>query len=299
MDNHILTHENIVYNDGEIELKVSIESETVWLNRQQLATLFDRDVKTIGKHVNNVFKDGELMKEVVVAKFATTTQHGAIKDKIQTKLVEYYNLDMIISVGYRVKSQRGVAFRQWATKVLKQYIVHGYAINSAKITVDRFLNLEKDVIELKNTMQDVNKVISGNQIELQQGVFYDGQIYDAYTFVNDVLKSAQKDVILVDNYIDDTVLTLFSKFSKLNFIIVCKSLSKQLKLDIAKYNSQYKNLTIQTSNRFHDRFLVCDHKEAYHIGASLKDLGKKVFGFNKIDATLLLEILDISRSDEK
>ena len=143
MKNDIAVQNNIVYNDGEIELKVSIENETVWLNRQQLAKLFDRDIKTIGKHINNVFKDGELDKNSVIAKFATTASDGKVYN------IEYYNLDVIISVGYRVKSQRGIRFRQWATKILKQYIINGYAINSEKITVDRFLSLENDVISLK------------------------------------------------------------------------------------------------------------------------------------------------------
>ena len=129
-----INSEIILYKDGEVELNVSLKNETVWLNRHQMAELFDRDIKTIGKHINNIFKEGELQKDMVVAKFATTTKHGAIKDKTQTKLVEYYNLDVIISVGYRVKSQRGFAFRQWATKVLKEYIYNGFAINREKIT---------------------------------------------------------------------------------------------------------------------------------------------------------------------
>lgn len=281
MKNDIAVQNNIVYNDGEIELKVSIENETVWLNRQQLAKLFDRDIKTIGKHINNVFKDGELDKNSVIAKFATTASDGKVYN------IEYYNLDVIISVGYRVKSQRGIRFRQWATKILKQYIINGYAINSEKITVDRFLSLENDVISLKDDMQNVKKLISNNQVNLKQGIFYNGQIYDAYAFINDLLKSAKKEIILIDNYIDDTVLTLFSKYNNIKFTIITKNISKQLKLDIEKYNSQYKNLIIKISNKFHDRFLIIDNKEAYHIGASLKDLGKKIFAFSKIAIVLL------------
>ena len=144
-----INSEIVFYKDGEVELNVSLKNETVWLNRHQMAELFGRDIKTIGKHINNIFKEGELKKDMVVTKFATTTKHGAIKDKTQTKLVEYYNLDVIISVGYRVKSQRGVAFRQWATKVLKEYIYNGFAINREKITQQRLLNLEKDVAYIK------------------------------------------------------------------------------------------------------------------------------------------------------
>ena len=149
-----INNEVVIYQDGEVALNVSLENETVWLNRHQLAELFDRDVKTIGKHINNIFKEEELEKNVVVANFATTTQHGAIKEKTQTKLVEYYNLDVIISVGYRVKSKRGVAFRQWATKVLKEYIYNGFAVNREKITQQRLLNLEKDIEYIKSHIKD-------------------------------------------------------------------------------------------------------------------------------------------------
>jgi len=268
----------VVFQDGEIELKVSIKKESVWLNRHQLAKLFDRDIKTIGKHINNVFKEGELEKYSVVANFATTASDGKV---YQT---EYYNLDVIISVGYRVKSQRGVKFRQWATQVLKQYIYNGYAINAQKITVDRFINLENDVKTLQQEIKELKE--DKKHIQLNQGIFYDGQIWDAYEFINSLLKSAKKDVILIDNYIDDSVLTIFSKYQNLNYTIITKSISKQLKLDIQKYNAQYNNLTTKTSNRYHDRFLLLDD-EAYHLGDSLKDLGKKVFGFSKIDRELL------------
>jgi hypothetical protein len=159
----------VVYNNGEIELKVSVDSETVWLNREQISNLFDRDIKTIGKHINNIFKEGELIKEMVIAKFATTTQHGAIKGKTQTKLVEYYNLDVIISVGYRVKSQKAIKFRQWATSVLKNYITNGYAINSEKITNERFVSLEKQVNLLS---EDVN-ILKSKKLK-SQGIFFNG-----------------------------------------------------------------------------------------------------------------------------
>ena len=269
----------IVYNDGEIELKVTLQEESVWLNRHQIAELFDRDIKTIGKHINNIFKDGELEKYSVIAKFATTASDG------KTYEVEYYNLDVIISVGYRVKSQKGVKFRQWATKILKQYIINGYAINSEKITIDRFLNLENDVNSIKKEIKNIKE--NKQQIQLNQGIFYDGQIFDAYIFINNLLKNTKKEVILIDNYIDDTILTIFSKYPKLNFTIITRNISKQLKLDIEKYESQYNNLQIQTSNKFHDRFLIIDDNEAYHIGASLKDLGKKIFAFNKIELSLI------------
>jgi len=271
-----LNSEIVLYKDGEVELNVSLENETVWLNRHQLAELFDRDVKTIGKHLNNIFKEGELEKDVVVANFATTTQHGAIKDKTQTKLVEYYNLDVIISVGYRVKSQRGVAFRQWATKVLKEYIYNGFAINREKITQQRLLNLEKDVAYIKSCIKD-------NTLEYRQGIFFDGQIFDAYVFINDLIKSAKKSIVLIDNYIDETTLTLFAKVPEIEVTIYTHTITKQLNLDYQKYNAQYNNITLQTFKKSHDRFLIIDGMEVYHIGASLKDLGKRWFAFSKME----------------
>jgi len=273
--------DKVIYNDGELELSVSVENDTVWLNRNQIAKLFGRDIKTIGKHIGNVFSDGELEKLSVVANFATTATDG------KTYNVEYYNLDVIISVGYRVKSQKGVRFRQWATKVLKSYIQNGYVINSEKITHQRFKELENDVSLLKSQMANISKGLENNTIEPKHGIFYDGQIYDAYVFVNDLLKSAKNEVVLIDNYIDDTVFTLFSKYSELDIKIYTQSISKQLNLDYQKYKAQYANIELQEFKKAHDRFLIIDSKEIYHIGASLKDLGKKWFAFSKFEMKTL------------
>ena len=277
----------VVYENGEVEVKVSLDNknETIWLTQKQIVQLFQKDQSVISRHINKIFRDNEVDEKSNMQKM-----HIANSDKP----VKFYSLDVVLAVGYRTNSKKAIEFRKWATKILKQYIINGYVINSEKITIDRFLNLEKDVISLKDDMQSVKKLISNKTIELKQGIFYDEQIYDAYIFINDLLKSAKKEVILIDNYIDDTVLTLFSKYPRLKYIIIInnKNLSKQLKLDIGKYNSQYSNLTIKTSNKFHDRFLLIDNQEAYHVGASLKDLGKRVFGFNKIDIGLLKDILE-------
>ncbi|WP_162265177.1 virulence RhuM family protein, partial [Aliarcobacter cryaerophilus] len=163
----------VVYNDGELELKVSVEKESVWLNRNQLAELFGRDVKTIGKHINNVFNENELTRVSTVANFATVQIEGG---REITRDVEYYNLDVIISIGYRVKSQKGVRFRQWATSVLKNYIQNGYVINGEKITNDRFVSLENDVNILKSQMNKIHSKIKENSLEFNQNIFFDGQI---------------------------------------------------------------------------------------------------------------------------
>jgi len=263
----------IVYNDGELELKVSVEQESVWLNRNQIAELFGRDVKTIGKHITNVFDEKEVEKYSTVANFATVQNEGGRDVK---RDIEYYNLDVIISVGYRVKSQKGVRFRQWATSILKNYIQNGYAINYHKITEQRLFELENDMRVIKSKIKD-------NSLEFIQNIFYDGQIYDAYSFINDLLKLAKKELILIDNYIDDTVFTLFSKYPNIKIQIYTANITKQLKLDFEKYKKQYNNIEIIEFKNSHDRFLIIDKKEIYHLGASLKDLGKKWFGFSKFE----------------
>ena len=297
---NVVNNNAVNYNDGEIEIDVPIDGETVWLSRKQLSVLFDRDVKTIGKHIVNVFRDGELVREVVVAKFATTTQHGAIKDKTQTNFVEYYNLDMIISVGYRVKSQRGVAFRQWATKVLKQYIVHGYAINSEKITHERFKELEGDVERLKLQVSELSGQFKDPAVTKKQGVFFNGQIFDAYVLMSSLIKEAKKSVVLIDNYIDETTLVHLShKAPKgVSIRILTKVIGKGLRLDLKKHNEQYATIEVKQLKHAHDRFLLIDEK-IYHLGASLKDLGKRWFAFSLIEEDVfelkkkIGEVLDV------
>ena len=281
----------VLFTDGSVSLDVPIspEKNTVWLNRNQMALLFDRDVKTIGKHINNALaeelnnlEDAHL--NPTVANFATVQIEGG---REITRDVEYYNLDVIISIGYRVKSQKGIRFRQWATSVLKNYIQNGYVINGEKITNDRFVSLENDVNILKSQINKINSKIKENSLEFNQNIFFDGQIYDAYSFVNDLIKLAKSEIVLIDNYIDDTVFTLFSKYPNINFTIYTSTISKQLKLDFEKYSKQYKNISLKTFKSSHDRFLIIDKKEIYHLGASLKDLGKKWFAFSKMSLNSL------------
>ncbi|MEA1956247.1 MAG: RhuM family protein [Campylobacterota bacterium] len=285
MDNKLVSiKEQVIFNDGELELNVSVNNETVWLNRNQISELFGRDIKTIGKHINNVFKDKELDKISVVANFATTAKDGKRYN------IEYYNLDVIISIGYRVKSQKGVRFRQWATSVLKQYIQNGYTINGEKITHDRFVSLENDVTTLKSELGDIKTLIQNNKLETTQGIFYDGQVYDAYIFVSDLIKKANKSIVLVDNYIDESILTLLSKRDEnISVTIYTKNITKQIQLDLKKYNEQYPKIELKKFTSSHDRFIILDKKDVYHIGASLKDLGKKWFAFSKLD----IDALDI------
>ena len=270
-----MKNEIIVYNANTVSnrIEVRIEDETVWLTRRQIATLFNRDVKTIGKHINTVFSEGELMKIAVVAKFATTASDG------KTYQVEYYNLDVIISVGYRVKSKEGTQFRIWANKTLKDYLLKGYSLNN------RINRLDDNMHTLTERIDNIDLQISTCSLPTQ-GVFYKGQIFDAYKFVSDIIRSAKKSIVLIDNYIDDTVLThLTKKTINVNVLILSQNISKQLALDIQKANAQHPNIRAKVFKDSHDRFLIIDQTEVYHIGASLKYLGKKIFAFSKLEAS--------------
>jgi len=282
-----MKNEIVLYQPDELaaRIEVRIEDDTVWLNRQQIAALFGRDVKTIGKHINNVFSEGELVKEVGVANFATPTQHGAVVGKIQMLHIEYYNLDVIISVGYRVKSKQGTQFRIWAISVLKNHLLKGYSLNQ------RMNHIEDNVHSLIKKVESIDIQIN-SQLLPKQGIFFDGQIFDAYTFVSDLIRSAKHSLMLIDNYVDDTVLTHFTKKNEnVDFHIFVRNISRQLQLDIDKYNQQYQAVKIHTFEKAHDRFLIIDKKEVYHLGASLKDLGKKWFAFSKMNKNTVESIL--------
>jgi hypothetical protein len=265
--------EIVIFKDPkntDFQIEVRVENETVWLNRQQIAILFDRDIKTIGKHIANVLKE-ELRSLSVIAKFATTATDGKVYQ------VEYYNLDMIISVGYRVKSQRGIQFRIWANSILKEYLLKGYIVNH------RLDKIENNVYSLNKRVDEFEFQIKTN-LPPTEGIFYDGQIFDAYTFVSNLIKSAHRSIALIDNYVDESVLTLLSKRkSEVTATIYTASVTNQLKLDLKRFHSQYPKIAVKTFSKSHDRFLIIDQKDVYHIGASLKDLGKKWFAFSKIE----------------
>jgi len=275
-----MSNEIILYRPNELaqHIEVKLENETVWLNRQQLSILFERDVKTIGKHISNTLKE-ELAGISVVANFATTASDGKV---YQT---EHYNLDMIISVGYRVKSQKGIQFRIWANKVLKDYLLKGYTINN------RMNRLEDNFETLKNKVNEIDLQISSNLIP-NQGVFFDGQVFDAYELASKIIRSAKKSIILIDNYIDESTLTHLSKKTKtVKVLLLTKTISKELTLDIKKANEQYPNFEIKPFTKSHDRFLIIDNTQVYHLGASLKDLGKKWFAFSKLEKNSIANIL--------
>ena len=261
------TGEIVLYRpDASTKLEVRIEDESVWLTQAQMASLFETTRNNITLHIGNIFREGELIRDSVCKDSLLTASDGK---SYKTKI---YNLDVIISVGYRVKSLRGTQFRIWASKVLKDYLMHGYAINQRLVNIEHKLDEHDKKIDffVRTSLPPI------------EGVFYNGQIFDAYAFATDLIKSAKKNITLIDNYIDESVLTMFSKRGeKVGATIITQKITKALQLDIDKHNSQYAPIEVKTSDRYHDRFLIIDNI-VYHLGASLKDLGKKLFAFSRM-----------------
>jgi len=266
----------VIYKDGSVALEASVDNDTIWLNQKQLCELYERDKSVISRHIRNIFKEHELEVKSVVAKNATTASDG------KTYMVDYYNLDMILSLGYRVNSKRATQFRQWATKVLKQHLLKGYTLDQKRLDV-----LEEKQLLTDKKLDKVMQAIEDRSLRTKQGIFYEGEVFDAYVFVSDLIKSTKESIVLIDNYVDESVLTLFSKNPSVDVTIYTKSITKQLKLDLKKYNAQYKPITLKTFKESHDRFLILDGKKVYHFGASLKDLGKKWFAFSRFELKVL------------
>ena len=271
-------NEIILYRPNDtISLEVRLENETVWLTQQQIAELFERDRTVIGRHIKNCFIEGELDPKVVCANFAHTTQHGAIANKTQLKDLVLYNLDVIISVGYRVKSIRGTQFRQWANNVLKEYLLRGYAVNQRVNQLEdkvdrRFAEYDR---KLENLNEQVDFFVK-TSLPPKEKLFFDGQLFDAHILMSRLVESAEKRIVLIDNYIDESVLTLLLKRKdKVEATIYTMQMSNTFKLDLQKHNKQYSPVAVNIYTKAHDRFLIIDDK-VYHVGASVKDLGKKL-----------------------
>ena len=273
----------ILYRPNDtISLEVRLENETVWLSQAQIVVLFNSTKSNISEHIKHIYADGELEKDSTVRFFRTVQNEG---HRIVTRNVAHYNLDAIISIGFRVNTKQGIQFRQWANKVLKEYLLRGYAINQR-------INLLEDKIDRKFAEHDAKIENLNKQVDFfvqtalppTEGVFHNGQIFDAYKFATDLIKSAKKSLVLIDNYVDESVLLMLSKRETgVSAKIYTSNLSKQLTLDLVKHNKQYPPIEIFMHTTSHDRFLIIDDTEVYHIGASLKDLGKKLFAFSKLN----------------
>ena len=265
----------VVYQseDNALRLDVQLSNETVWLTQKQMAMLFDTTPQNITVHIGNIYKEGELVKEATCKEFLQVQIEGGREIR---RAAKFYDLDVIISVGYRVKSKRGTQFRQWANKVLKDYLLQGYVISR------RFEKLEQRVAKTEEQIENIVRT----SLPPKEGIFVDGQIYDAFDFVRGLVSGAEKSIVLIDNYVDESVLNrLTSKKSGVEATIYTRPISKLFRQAADKFDSQYGGLTICEINSVHDRFLIIDDTQIYFIGASLKDLGRKLFAFSKMEPT--------------
>ena len=281
--------EIILYQpDSEVKLEVRLEEETVWLTQAQIVELFQSSKANISEHIKNIYEQGELDESSTVRDFRTVRQEGR---RYVERVLTYYNLDAIISIGFRVNSKRGIQFRQWANKVLKEYLLKGHAVNYRLDQMDTRLQKHERQIECLTDKVDFFVRTSLPPVE---GVFYDGQIFDAYKFAIDLIRSAKVSLLLIDNYVDESVLLMLSKRNAgVKADIYTQTVSHQLQLDLQKHNGQYPPIGVHTYKKCHDRFLIIDGTNVWHIGSSLKDLGKKMFAFSRLDipATAITALL--------
>lgn len=274
-------NEIILYQpDSTLSLDVRVENETVWLTQAQMTELFQTTRNNITLHIRNIFKEGELEESSVSKESLLTAADGK---RYKTK---FYSLDVIISVGYRVKSIRGTQFRIWANKILKDYLLRGYSVNQRLLYMES--RIDRRLSEHDNQIRELSSKVDfflKTSLPPREGVLFDGQIFDAYVFVCNLIRRAHKRIILIDNYIDETVLTLLNKRNRgVLATIYTKRIDDNLHLDIERHNGQYAPINVRTAPHIHDRFLIIDNT-LYHIGASIKDLGKKLFAFSQMETT--------------
>lgn len=282
------TNEIVLYQPNEtMKLEVRLENETVWLTQQQIADLFGTKRPAITKHLSNIFKSGELEEEST----CSILEHMAA-DGSRTYSTKYYNLDVILSVGYRVNSVNATMFRRWANQVLKEYLLRGYSVNQ------RLMQIE-DRIDRRLSEHDRHLLMLDEKVDFfvrtslppKEGILFQGQIFDAHVIVSKLVESANTRIVLIDNYVDATVLTQLDKRKPgVKATIYTQEIKPILRQDLRRHNQQYPEITISLYHGAHDRFLIID-ETVYHIGASLKDLGKKLFAFSEMTAMTGTELL--------
>ena len=291
-------YEIVKFIDGEFELDVNVSpsDETVWITQDEMAQLFGKARNTISEHINKIYKDQELDKNLVCRFFRHTGTDGKIYN------VRYYNLDMIISVGFRVSSKRAIKFRIWSNKIIKEHLLKGYTLNANRvnITKDNYINLVNNVLRLDKTQEDIkNRLIEvENKIKTHEipfdKIFFNGEFYDAYTLIEQIFESANEEIILMDSYVDRIVLDrLTKKKQNVNVIIYTKYNSKRItQNDINAVNIQYPNISLIEVTTLHDRYIIIDKIKLYHVGASIKDAGRKTFSIHEIDNQLINTLLE-------
>ncbi len=282
-------YEIVKFVDEEVKLDVNISplEKTIWINIEQMSVLFERDRSVISKHIKNIFLEGELLEDSVCAFFAHTANDGKVYN------VKYYNLDVVISVGYRVKSKRGVLFRQWASNIIQDYLIKGYAINEERslVTNENYVRLINKVESLDERVSDIENNYKPQEFKASQ-LFFDGQLYDAYTLIQSLFELANNEIIIIDNYVDRTILDrLVVKNRNVQVIIYTSINTRLLGRDINTFNSQYGGLDVRYTTNVHDRYIIIDQNKIYHLGHSIKDLGKKIFSISESDSNLISKLL--------
>jgi hypothetical protein len=282
-------YEIVKFVDEEVKLDVNISplEKTIWINIEQMSVLFERDRSVISKHIKNIFLEGELLEDSVCAFFAHTANDGKVYN------VKYYNLDVVISVGYRVKSKRGVLFRQWASNIIQDYLIKGYAINKERslVTNENYVRLINKVESLDERVSNIENNYKPQEFKNSQ-LFFDGQLFDAYTLIQSIFESANNEIIIIDNYVDRTILDrLVVKKSNAQVIIYTSINTRLLGIDINTFNSQYGGLDVRYTTNVHDRYIIIDQNKIYHLGHSIKDLGKKIFSISESDSNLISKLL--------
>ena len=279
-------YEVVKFIDDNIELDVNIDpySETIWLTQSQMSILFGVDISRISRHIKNALNEEEI-----------NSQRNLRKTQIANsdKLVYLYDLDVIISVGYRVKSIKGVIFRKWATKVLKEYLLTGYVINEERslVTNENYVRLINKVESLDERVSNIENKYKPLEFKASQ-LFFDGQLYDAYTLIQSLFESANNEIIIIDNYVDRTLLDrLVIKNRNVQVIIYTSINTRLLGRDINTFNSQYGGLDVRYTTNVHDRYIIIDQNKIYHLGHSIKDLGKKIFSISESDSNLIPKLL--------
>ena len=282
-------YELIKFIDGEfsLDVKVNPKEETVWLNRSEIALLFDRDIKTIGKHINNALN--EECKNSTIANFATLQKEG---NRYVERSISYYNLDVILSVGYRVKSERGISFRKWASSILKQYLLNGQVINT-----DRCLAHSDNLIQMNNAIKSINKRLESVEMKLdsltsidyfKDKLFYNGKLFEGYSFIKNLFKKAINRIIIIDSYLDYSVLEMMNDCN-VDITVYITSHTPISNREISLFQNSH-NLNVIRTNNYNDRFIVIDD-ELYTVGSSIKDIGKKISQITKLESINIDELL--------
>ena len=280
--NTSLQGELVIYQADDVKIEVVLNEDMVWLSQSQIVQLFQSSKANISEHIKSIYHHNELDKDSTIRNFRTVRIEG---NREVLRNITYYNLDVIISVGFRVNTKIGIHFRQWANNILKNNLLKGYSINQRIDYIENKFDtkLYNHDVQLKEISEQINYFVQKSMPPVQ-GVFYGGEIFEAYKFMTGLIKIANESIIVIDNYIDESVLTMLDKRKDgVMATIYTDKISNQLKLDLERHNKQYSAIEIQTVKNIHDRFVIIDNEDVFHIGASLKDLGKKLFAFSKLN----------------